>query len=282
MCEDPRNTEANVKADVSVIAMIFVVALTVVSAASLFVAVSDFGVPEPEYPPFEDETSPFAVEYVEGTLAGDPVKTALYDSTTGEESEYGFDGSRKSPPSVEDGVADSISGLRGASSFPSGFAGGELRVPSGDYYIGSSETRIGLGSDKIVFDTTDGPVRVAVDEGGSLSVSANFVVEGSNGVEFYVSRSNVFGNDLYIFDSNFENHRTDAVRVYAQPDRGNTSDVKFENTDYRGTVYAPGATVEFVDSTVWGASVAEKTVLEDSSYYHDKHLERLGEDALPE
>lgn len=269
------------KADVSVIAVILLVTLTVVSAATLFLAVSDFGVPEPDYPPFEDETSPFSVEFVEGTLVGDPAETALYDSMTGEESEYGFDGSRKLPPSVDEGVDDTISSMKGSSSFPSGFGGGELRVPSGEYYIGTDETRIGLG-DKIVFDTTDGPVRVAVAESGSLSASANFEVEGSHPVEFYVSRSNVFGNDLYVFDSTFRNHRTDAVRVYAQSEAGSdTSDVEFDNAEFRGIVYAPGATVEFVDSEVYGASVAEETVLEDSSYYHDTHLERLGEDALP-
>jgi len=278
MSKEPNGETA---ANVSVIAVIFLVTLTVVSASSLFVAVTEFGIPEPDYPPFEEETSPFAVEFVEGTLGGNSVETALYDSTTGEESEYVFDGNRKSPPSAREGVADTISSLKGSPSFPSGFGGGELRVPSGEYYVETDETRIGLG-DKIVFDTTDGPVKIAVAESGSLSVSANFEVEGSHPVEFYVSRSNVFGNDLYVFDSDFENRRTSAVRIYAQPDAGgDSSDIKVENTEFRGVVYAPGTTVKFKDSTARGASIAEETVLDNSSYYHDTHLERLGEDALP-
>ena len=279
MSEEPhRKTEANV----SVIAVIFLVTLTVVSASSLFVAVTEFGVPEPDYPPFEDKISPFAVEHVERTLKGNPVETTLYDSATGDESEYGFEGSRKAPPSVDKGVADTISDLRGSPAPPGGFVGGKLSIPSGDYYIETDETRIGLDDDKIVFDTTGGPVRIAVAEGGSFSASANFKVRGEHPVEFYVDRSNVFGNDLYIFDSNFKNYGTDAVRIYAHSDGGgDTSDIKFENTKYRGIVYAPGTTVEFEDSEVYGASVAEKTRLDGSSYYHDENLERLGTDVLP-
>lgn len=271
------------EADVSVIAVVFVVGLTVASAATLFFAVSDFGVPEPDYPPFEDETSPFAVDFVEGTLAGSPVETVLYDSTTVEEFEYGFDGSRKSPPSVDGGVSQKISSFQGRPLPPDSFADGKVRVPTGDYYVdsGSTVSWWSWSGGKVVFDTTDGPVRIAVaDEGDVSAGDVRFEVEGSHPVEFYLDWSSE-PLDLYVFDSTFENHRTDAVRIYGRSDGEYPTDVKFEDTEFRGVVYAPGTSVEFVDSTAHGASVAEETVLDNSSYYHDKHLERLRTDVLP-
>ena len=271
------------KADVSVIAVIFLVTLTVVSAATLFLAVSDFGVPEPDYPPFEDEPSPFSVEFVEGTLVGDPAETALYDSMTGEESEYGFDGSRKLPPSVDRGVDGEVSRLSGSTPLPWSDPD-VVVVDSGNYYADSSN-HIWFGWDdkRVVFDTTDGPVRVAVDEGGRIvSENTEFEVEGDYPVEVYLKRSSSALADIKMTNVTFENRRTDGFRIYAQSDTaGKDVEMTMEDSTFHGIVYAPGATVEFVDSEVYGASVAEETVLEDSSYYHDTHLERLGEDALP-
>lgn len=280
MSEEPhRKTEANV----SVIAVIFLVTLTVVSAGSLFVAVTEFGIPEPEYPPFEDDESPFAVEYVEGTLTGNADKTALYDSATGEESEYRFEGGGGSPPSVDGGVREKIEEFQGHPLPPDSFAGGKVRVPTGDYYVdsGSTVSWWSWSGGKVVFDTTDGPVRIAVaDEGDVSAGDVSFKVEGSHPVEFHLDWSSE-PLDFYVFDSTFENHRTDAIRIYGRSDGEYPTDITFEDTEFRGIVYAPGTTVEFEDSTVYGASVADETVLDGSSYYHDENLERFGTDVLP-
>ena len=280
MSEEPhKKTEANV----SVIAVIFLVTLTVISAGSLFVAVTEFGVPEPDYPPFEDKKSPFSVEYVEGTLAGNPVETALYDSTTGEESEYGFEGSRKAPPSVDEAVEREVSGLSGATSLPWSDPD-VVVVDSGDYYADSgSHIWSGWDDKRVVFDTTDGPVNIAVDQGGRIvSKDTRFEISGSHHVEVYLKRSPSALTDIRMTNVTFENRRTGAFRIYAQPDTDSEeAEIKIEESTYRGIVYAPGTTVEFEDSTVYGASVADETFLDGSSYYHDENLERLGTDVLP-
>jgi hypothetical protein len=277
--------QKNTRADVSVIAVLLVVGLVVASAASLLVVVSDFGVPEPEYSPLDDETSPFAVEYAEGTLAGSPDETALYDSTTGDVSEYGFEGRDASPPPVDEGVRERIEDLEGSSEPPNCPSKDEVNIPPGDYYVDSDVNWWGpYGGDcDVTFDTTGRPVRIAVEEAGDISaIDATFNVDGGNPVEFYVQTSNpAIGNDFLISDATFENHRTGAFRVYARSSGEDSTDVKFEDTEFRGIVYAPGTSVEFEDSTVHGASIAEETRLDGSSYYHDTQVERLGTEVLP-
>ncbi len=273
-------------ANATVVGVILVVALTLVSAGSIFFAVSGFDAPEPDYPPFEDGESPFDVKYVEGTLTGDAVETALYDSTTGDVLEYGFDGSERSPPGVGGGITDTISDLQGSPAPQDGFVDRGIRISSGDYYSDDNINWWGWDGDgEVVFDTTQGPVRIAVQEGKRVFIDeVEIDVEGSHPVEFYLDRGGRSQAVFTVFDSSFDNHETDAIRVYARTGRGGgvvDNTIYFRNTDFRGVVYAPGTNVEFEDSTVHGASVADETVLDGSSYYHDTHLERLGVGVLP-
>ena len=233
-------------------------------------------------------TSPFAAERTGGSFTGEAVTVSMYDSVSGEK----VDGSPNEtagmpPPSVDEGVKSVVSGLEGSPPLPDGGTGGEVTVDPGGYYVNSSNyvyTR--WDGKRVVFDTSDGAVRIGLDGDGFfntgriLAKDTEFVVDGNHPVEVYIERSTSV--DLSFENVEFDVQRTDAFRVYAQSDEGwSDSNVDIEDSEFRGIVYAPGSKVEIRNSEFYGASVAEETVIDGSSYYHDTALQRLGADALP-
>jgi len=235
-------------------------------------------------------TSPFAAERTGGSFTGEAVTVSMYDSVSGEK----VDGSPNEtagmpPPSVDEGVKSVVSGLEGSPPLPDGGTGGEVTVDPGGYYVNSSNyvyTR--WDGKRVVFDTSDGAVRIALDgegfiDSGRIRVEGSeFEVTGGAPVEIYVERS-TFSADLVLNSVEFDAQSTDAFRVYAQSNNGwEKSEIDIQGgSEFRGIVYAPGSKVEIRNSEFYGASVAEETVIDGSSYYHDTALQRLGADALP-
>jgi hypothetical protein len=273
----------------TLIGVVLLVGLTVLLGGVVAISVSSVEPPSgiedaiPEHGP-----SPFSSERVGGSFTGRAVEVSMYDPTSGGV----VDGSPNEtvgspPPSVDDPVSKEVSALEGSSPLPDGNGGGVVRVSSGDYYVNSSNYVYTRWDDKrVVFDTSDGAVRIGLDGDGFfntgriLAENTEFAVDGSHPVEVYIERSTSV--DLSLEDVEFDVQRTDAFRVYAQSDEGwSDSNVDIEDSEFRGIVYAPGSRVEIKDSEFYGASVAENTVLEGSSYYHDRSLSRLGTDALP-
>lgn len=285
------SVEPTADAQSTVVGVALLVALTVLLAGVLVVSVSSVEPPSDIDDALPDAgPSPFAAERVGGSFTGDAVELSMYDSVSGEK----LDGSPNEtvgapPPSVDEAISSEVSALVGSPSLPDSPTEGEIRVNSGGYYVNTSNSiRSSWDDERVVFDTSDGPVRIALDgegfldSGRILAEDTEFDINGRNPVEVYVERSS-FSADLTLVDVEFDTQRTDAFRVYAQSDDGwEKSEIDIEGgSKFRGIVYAPGSEVEVKNSEFYGASVAEKTVLDGSSYYHDKALNRLGDDALP-
>lgn len=281
--------ESFVKGQSTVIGAIILVGLTVLLAGIVFLSASTMDMPSDIGEGLPNTgRSPFSAERVGGSFIGDPVELSMYDSTSGDT----VDGSPNvtvgmGPPLVDEDVGNAVSSLEGSPSLPDSPMGGEIRIDSGGYYVSSSDYVLsGWDDERVVFDTTDGPVRIGVAGDGFLSgrilaKGTTFAVEGSHPVEVYVERSD-YAVDINFEDVEFDVGGTDGFRVYAQsPKGGYEADIDIEGSVFRGIVYAPGAEVEVIDSEFYGASVAEETVVDGSSYYHDTALERLGEDDLP-
>lgn len=271
-----------------VLAVLFVVAITFLLAAVVLTATSGFEPPEPEDAIPEAGTSPFAPERA-ANFAGDPVERTLYDSSAGEVlSGDPEDGAYLPPPNVDDGVAEHVESLEGSDELPTSPQGGEIRVESGGYYVDDTNDIWGeWDNERVVFDTTGGPVRIGLDgdgffDSGSITAYGSEIeVTGSSPVEIYVERSS-YSLDIDFEDVSFENDGTDMFRIYAQSDEGSDlSEIEIRDSTFRGVVYAPGSEVEVRNSEFYGASVAAETDIEGTSYYHDESLERLGEDVLP-
>jgi len=284
-----RRNSPSVRSQSTVIGVVLLVGLTVLLGGVVAISVSSVEPPsdiEDAIP--ERGPSPFSADRVGGSFTGEAVEVSMYDSAAGAV----VDGSPNEttgspPPSVDNPVSQEVFALEGSPPLPDDSGGGAVRVTSGDYYANSSNYVYTRWDDKrVVFDTSDGAVRIGLDGDGFfntgriLAEGTEFVVDGSHPVEIYVERSSSV--DLSFENVEFDVQRTDAFRVYAQSDEGwSNSNVDIEDSEFRGTVYAPGSEVEVIDSEFYGASVAENTVLEGSSYYHDRSLSRLGTDALP-
>lgn len=268
-----------------VLAVLFVVAITFLLAAVVLTATSGFEPPEPEDAIPEAGASPFAPERA-ANFVGDPVERTLYDSSAGEVlSGDPADGAYRPPPEVDDGVAERVESLEGTDELPTSPQGGEIRVESGGYYVDdTNDIWSEWDNERVVFDTTGGPVRIGLDGDGFLSSGsimaedAEFEVRGSHPVEVYAERRTHLNFDGTEFEG-----ETDSFRVFAQSDEGyNEVEITVEgDSTFRGVVYAPGSEVEVRNSEFYGASVAAETDIEGTSYYHDESLERLGEDVLP-
>ena len=275
----------------TVVGVIILVGLTVLLAGIVFLSASTVDMPSDVGDVLPNAgRSPFSAERVGGSFTGDPVELSMYDSTSGDT----VDGSPNAtagvrPPLVDEDVGNAVSSLEGSPPLPDSPTGGEIRVDSGGYYVNTSNSiRSSWDDERVVFDTSGGPVRIGLDgegfldSGRILAEGSEFEVNGGYPVEIYVERSSLSA-DLTLVDVEFNTRRTDAFRVYAQSDDGwEKSEIDIEGGSvFRGIVYAPGSEVEVINSEFYGASVADETVVDGSSYYHDTALERLGEEALP-
>ncbi|MFP4175000.1 MAG: hypothetical protein ACLFSW_04395 [Halobacteriales archaeon] len=274
----------------TVIGVSLLVGLTVLIAGVVVVTVSSIEPPSDVDDALPTRSSPFEAENVGGSFTGGADELSMYDSSTGEfldDSPNRTDGS--TPPSVDEGVGSTASSLEGSSSLPDSTEDGEIHVGSGGYYVNTSNSiRSSWDDERVVFDTSDGPVRIALDgdgfldSGRILAEGTEFAVKGSHPVEVYVERS-TFSADLTLVGVEFDGKDTGAFRVYAESNDGwEKSEISIRGgSEFRGIVYAPGSEVEVKNSEFYGASVADETDVEGSSYYHDSALKRLGEDALP-
>lgn len=271
-----------------VFAVLLVAAVTFLLAGAVLTTTSEFEPPDPADAIPEAGPSPFASERT-GGFVGDAEELTLYDSDADDVLTGGpEDGAYRPPAEVDEAIAERVDSLEGADDLPTTPQGGEIRVDSGGYYVDDTNDIWGEWDDeKVVFDTSDGPISIGLDGDGSFdsgSITAygsEIEVTGSSPVEIYVERSS-YSLDINFEGVSFENDGTDLFRIYAQSDVGSgRSEIEIRDSTFRGIVYAPGSEVVVQDSEFYGASIAGETDIEGTSYYHDEALERLGTDALP-
>lgn len=267
----------------NVVGIVFLVALTFVLGGLILTTAYMFEMPtdvDDAIP--QTGTSPLSPERVGGSFTGDADEVALYDTSSGKM----LDGSPNDtagtpPPSVDDAVSEKVSSLKGSSP-PDDPLFTDVRIESGSYYVDSDVSWWGFSNETVTFDTSDGPIRIAVADSGRISADGvDIEVEGGGTVSIYLERSTIGTSDFYVNDAEFDS-TTDDFRIFAESEpSGSYDDVVIENSEFRGIVYTPGSTVSIEDSEFYGASVARETNLDGSSYYHDVTLERLGDDILP-
>lgn len=264
--------------------------LTFLLAGTVLTLTGQFEMPDADEAVPDARPSPFSSERVAGTFEGDFAERTLYDSSSKEVLSGDPNGGNYRPPlRIDDEVANRISELDGSPPLPETPTGGNITVDSGEYYLNSSNyIWINWDNERVVFDNSDGPVVIGLDGDGFFNSGriqaedTEFAFKGTYPVEVYVERSS-FSSDINLEDIEFDTRRTDLFRIYAQSDKGGSkAEINIKGgSEFRGIVYAPGSEVEVEDSEFYGASVAETTTLNGSSYYHDKTLEVLGRDSLP-
>lgn len=265
-----------------VLAAVAMVALTVL-VAGVFYGATSLSQPEEPFNP----DSPFDERFASaGLVLDDDSKATRFDGRHDAVLGSGLSGYHGSPKSIDDAVEDLVDSLSHQPPPPTTFTENTLRIDSGGYHLDTNHQWWGwTADDRVIFDTSDGDVRIGLTEQARLSViDADVEVEGDGVVEIYVVSGQPYDVQFANVDVDADG-RTEAIRIYVAARDTNTGTVEFESfrdgtMEFEGIVYAPDHhNVYLEDAEFYGALVAGTAELDRSSYYHDVRLqEGIGED----
>lgn len=168
------------------------------------------------------------------------------------------------------------------------FNQGDTELVSGDYYLEQLSVPDG---ETLTIDTTDGTVRIGVEEYVEIGRGSEIAVEGDNRVELYLGAEETTGGNHFEIDGgqvNVPEDNSTQFWVYSK-EHFNAEFDSHGNDDavFQGAIYAPtaidgdGGQVDVRDATVFGGIMAGSTEIHNNGNIHfDQALEE--EQAIPE
>lgn len=159
---------------------------------------------------------------------------------------------------------DCLSGAYDQNLDEDNFASNKCTISAGDYYV----TRVELDAAKdLIFDTTSGPVNMAVDSDDiTISNNANISVNGNYPVNLYFSLSS--SKELEIKNVKINNYTNDNSTLFQVIVSGGKK-ISFKGANFCGSVYAPDAAVEVdTDTKIYGALTGKTFKIKNAQSIH--------------
>jgi len=151
----------------------------------------------------------------------------------------------------------------------SGWSGDTCTMSAGNYYLTEFKLK---NNDKLIFNTQDDAVNIAVEAKMELENNVNITVNGNHPVRIYLNREIELENNVKI------NPTTDQTSSLFQIISSDPNEIEISNNaEYCGFIWAPEAEIEIENNAqVYGAIVGKKFELENNQEMHfDEALKNL-------
>lgn len=205
---------------------------------------------------------PYSVEHVANASfpGSDPDDRWMMDSRLDHQLQWGDPAGEQTvdPPTIEDWIERKVTRLESQGPPPS------TTVTAGRYHVDGVFDD--WHNEDVSFDVSEGPIQVAVADGGRIEANANteLRVTGSHELHLYVDDGTVELGDVV------SGNDTSKVRIHGA---GGEYDI-VGNQEFYGAVYDPEGSLDATGSNVLiGAAVVDELRLQgDTTYLHDSGL----------